>query len=611
MLGFVLEIEFDHICNYIKLARHAIMRAAKRYLPVDWTFNRCIAECILVSNMSEDHSTVNNKKQPQQIEYLSPLAVGDQKLNRHLGYFSGTMMNIGQIIGTGIFSNPALILQNCGSGGMMLILWVVGAIFAGTGEYLAYEFPRPKQLISFVFLVTTGVFSRGSGIAQGATVFGSNIIYAIGGPTYTNNWGARGFAAFCITFWIVLNIFSSKLAIRFNNFFTVLKVVLLLLLICVGFAGLAGRLPDRPDLQENFSFNGTSNNSGNYANSIYYVIFAYGGWYNLNYVLDELKEYESFSLPSILVYKSLIYPDLLCVSPIKNLPRCAITALSSTTVLYILANVAYLAVLPVSVIANSNLTVAANLFNKAFGGVFGARVLPVFVGLSSFGFVGVVTYSGSRVILETARQGYLPYDRLFSKVHPKLQTPIYSLLLIYVISLIFLLAPPPGYVFQFIVAFSGYGGYLFCNCLVRYWAVDVAQDAARSEEAYQSANSYMFLHSCIRLDTTKHSFGWISLLPAICDFHCIGGSFCYFMGKYRSILAFIDRNYLLLYAVATQYFKMVRGQGLENSYNAEIASQGHKELYDDVYKDYQSTSSTIDVSDVSEFNDVHTDSVKV
>jgi hypothetical protein len=64
-------------------------------------------------------------------------------------------------------------------------------------------------------------------------------------------------------------------------------------------------------------------------------------------------------------------------------------------------------------------------------------------------------------------------------------------------------------------------------------------------------------------------------------------------------------------AAATQYFKMVRNQGLENSYNAEIASQGQKELYYDVYKDYQSTSSTADISDVSEFNEVHTDSVKV
>lgn len=69
------------------------------------------------------------------------------------------------------------------------------------------------------------------------------------------------------------------MAIRFNNFFTVLKILLLLLLIGVGFAGLGGRLPNRPDLAENFSFNGTSNNSGNYANAIYYVIFAYGGKY--------------------------------------------------------------------------------------------------------------------------------------------------------------------------------------------------------------------------------------------------------------------------------------------------------------------------------------------
>lgn len=86
-------------------------------------------------------------------------------------------------------------------------------------------------------------------------------------------------------------------------------------MICVGFAGLAGRLPEQPDLKENFSFDGTLNSAGSYANAIYYVIYAYGGWYNLNYVIDELKD------------------------PIVNLPRCAITALSLTTILYFLANV--------------------------------------------------------------------------------------------------------------------------------------------------------------------------------------------------------------------------------------------------------------------------------
>ncbi|KAI8069427.1 amino acid permease-domain-containing protein [Gongronella butleri] len=225
-----------------------------------------------------------------------------------------------------------------------------------------------------------GVVSRGGGLAQGATVFGSNIVYAIHQGQSTNDWQARGFG-------------GKTNKNRKSRF-----IALLILLICVGFAGMAGRLPDRPDFSANFSFDGTVNNAGSYANAIYYVIFAYG---------------------------------------------------------------AYLSVLSLDQIKSSNLTVAANLFTKAFGGVFGSQVLPVFVGMSSFGFVGVVTYSGSRVILEYAREGHLPFHRLFGKVHPTLQTPIPALLLLYVISLIFLLAPPPGTAFQFIMSFSNYGDYFF------------------------------------------------------------------------------------------------------------------------------------------------------
>lgn len=46
------------------------------------------------STISNDAISQSNEyRQPKQIENLSPLAVGDQKLRRHLGYFSGTMMN--------------------------------------------------------------------------------------------------------------------------------------------------------------------------------------------------------------------------------------------------------------------------------------------------------------------------------------------------------------------------------------------------------------------------------------------------------------------------------------------------------------------------------------
>ncbi|ORX88542.1 hypothetical protein K493DRAFT_197362, partial [Basidiobolus meristosporus CBS 931.73] len=201
------------------------------------------------------------------------------------------------------------------------------------------------------------IFGCGAGIAQGATVFGSNLIYAIGGPDYTNPWGERG----------------------------------------VGMVGLLGGLPDRPDLKENFSFHNTTSSVGSHADAIYFVIFAYGGWN----------------------------------------------------------------ILPISVIQDSRITVAANLFNRAFGGIFGSRILPVFVGLSSFGYVGGITFSGSRVILEASRDGYLPFDRVFARSNATLQTPMNSLILLYGISMVFLLAPPPGSVFQFIVAFAGYGSSFF------------------------------------------------------------------------------------------------------------------------------------------------------
>ncbi|KAI8336500.1 amino acid permease-domain-containing protein [Blakeslea trispora] len=402
-------------------------------------------------------------KGPQQVEHLSPLAVGDQKLDRHLGYFSGTMMNIGQMIGTGIFSNPALILVNSGSGGMMLILWVIGAIFAGAGVWCYLELGT---------------------------------------------------------------MLPRRLAVEAGNFFTVLKITLLVLLICVGFAGLAGRLPNQPDLSENFSFTGTLDNAGSYANAIYYVIYAYGGWYNLNYVIDELKD------------------------PIKNLPRCAISALSLTTVLYLLANVAYLAVLPVAVIKKSKLTVASNLFNIGLGGVFGSRVLPVLVGASSFGFVGVIFYSGSRVVLESSRKGLLPFDRFFSKIHPRLQTPIHSLILLYIISLIFLLAPPPGSVFEFIMAFSGYGGYFFSGLSVIGLLV-------------------------LRRTQPNIKRPIKAPIPVAIVFIII--------------LPYVITIILAILSIGLWYYQVHVKKSLENSYNAEIRLHGQDQLVQDVYKDYAST----------------------
>lgn len=49
----------------------------------------------------------------------------------------------------------------------------------GEQEYLAYQYPNPKQLISFVFLIMCGIFARGAGLAQVTCIMTSILTYPI------------------------------------------------------------------------------------------------------------------------------------------------------------------------------------------------------------------------------------------------------------------------------------------------------------------------------------------------------------------------------------------------------------------------------------------------
>ena len=90
-------------------------------------------------------------------------------LGRHLGVTSCTLLIVGCIIGTGIFSTPSSILSGVGSIGASLMLWVLGFVLSFCGLFIWLEFgtmyprsggekvyleavyPRPKYLSTVVF----------------------------------------------------------------------------------------------------------------------------------------------------------------------------------------------------------------------------------------------------------------------------------------------------------------------------------------------------------------------------------------------------------------------------------------------------------------------------
>lgn len=74
-----------------------------------------------------------------QVGHMEPLAIGDQRLERKIGWIQGAMVNVNYIIGAGIFVGPALTLQLVGSGAANLIIWTIGAFVAFSGTFTFME----------------------------------------------------------------------------------------------------------------------------------------------------------------------------------------------------------------------------------------------------------------------------------------------------------------------------------------------------------------------------------------------------------------------------------------------------------------------------------------
>lgn len=63
----------------------------------------------------------------------------DVTYDRRLGPFSGTMLVVGGIIGSGIFLNPAVVAQRVGTPTLTLLAWSLGAVIAILGAFIFAE----------------------------------------------------------------------------------------------------------------------------------------------------------------------------------------------------------------------------------------------------------------------------------------------------------------------------------------------------------------------------------------------------------------------------------------------------------------------------------------
>ena len=121
--------------------------------------------------------------------------------------------------------------------------------------------------------------------------------------------------------------------------------------------------------------------------------------------------------------------------PEKNLPRVLIGGTLIIIALYLLANIAYLAVLPVEEIRQSKL-VAADVADRLVGAA-GVAFVSVAVMISTFGTLNGSVMTGSRVLFAVAEDGLL--FKPIATVHPKFQTPSVAIALSAGLGVVFVL----------------------------------------------------------------------------------------------------------------------------------------------------------------------------
>lgn len=366
------------------------------------------------------------------------------KLKKEIGLLDGVAIIVGVIIGAGIFVSPKGVLKNSGSVGLSLIIWVLSGILSTIGALCYAELGTmiPKSggdyayiseafgpLPAFLYLWVALFVIVPTGNAITALTFAQYILK----PFWLNCEPPfeviRLIAAIITCLLTVINCYNVKWATRVQDVFTGTKLLALIVIIIAGLYSLSAF--GSPNFEKPMS--GSTTDPGYIALAFYSGLFSYSGWNYLNFVTEELKE------------------------PYKNLPRAIWISMPTVTIIYVLANVAYVAVLSQDELLSSN-AVAVTFGEKMLGVM--SWIMSVSVACSTFGALNGAIFASSRLFFVGARQGHLP--KAIALINVKRFTPIPSLVFLCIITLVLLLIKDVYVLINYLSFVEG----LFTTCSV-------------------------------------------------------------------------------------------------------------------------------------------------
>jgi APA family basic amino acid/polyamine antiporter len=355
----------------------------------------------------------------------SPTNIGTG-LVRALGPIDATMIVMGSMIGSGIFITSAESARLIGAPGWLLLAWAVAGLLTITGALccseLATMMPRAGGVYIFLreaygpsigflygwtlfLVIQTGTiaavaiaFAKFLGVFVSAVTPDNCVIAPVSlGSGYAISLSSEQLVAIALIFLLSwTNTRGLEVGKLVQNTFTFAKTAALAALIVIGLAlgwgvNSAARSSDwwnswangwSPQIaQPGFTVVGGLALTLLFGKAMVGPLFAQTAWTNVTFIGSEVRD------------------------PGKNLVRALLFGCGIVVILYLLANVAYLAVLPFSGIEHAPQNRVAVAAMKAVFGNPGAMCMAAAIMISTFGCDNGLILSGARVYFAMARDG--------------------------------------------------------------------------------------------------------------------------------------------------------------------------------------------------------------
>ena len=331
------------------------------------------------------------------------------KLKRVLSLLDATMINVGGIIGSGIFMVPATVAMFTGSASLFFMVWIAGGIVSLFGALSVAELGAAMPRAGGQYVYLSEAYGPVWGYLYGwsaVAVINTASIAAVGVAFSEylrfffpiTDISIKGIAVTTIVLLTIINILDVKSGARFQNLFTISKLGAIFGIIILGLVMEGGSNQNLIPFFSNQSF---TELVGPLGLAMVSVLWTFDGWIFITYVAGEVK------------------------NPGRNIPLSLIFCMLIVVSIYLLLNYVLIYTLGFTGMNGSDLVVSDAAF--VFLGNKGAAIVTLIILISLIG-------ANNGFVLTSARINYaMAKDKLFfhqaSQIHSKFKSPANALII--------------------------------------------------------------------------------------------------------------------------------------------------------------------------------------